>query len=360
MEQKQPKRITYLFGAGASCGNRKLLNDLSPSGIPVVEDFNIDIGLFLDEIKNKSPKMSNEEYIEQFDKLKERFQATYSNFSNMYSFDTYAKSLSEKGQEDELTNLKLLLKAYLIYRQLVSSPDPRYDLLFATLINKGSLPAHVNFLSWNYDTQVETSLSKFTNHPSKFLDFIQLGFKEQNIYKASLLKLNGTISIKNDLTKVESFIPENHKNIDDRKERAMKEIALLHSPNISDFYSPKIYFSWENKDEFNQVLTYSEKIIKNTDILIIIGYSFPTLNRTIDRQLLKSLNAETRIFVQCKDEVSYRAIKEKIFSLLPPDTNEKITLTQTRPGYIGIDEVDRVSFVENNAEFYVPYEFEPA
>ena len=66
MEKNQPKRITYLFGAGASIGNGKLLSDDKPTGIPVVEKFNDDISVFIDLIDDVNIMSSGEEKMRQF------------------------------------------------------------------------------------------------------------------------------------------------------------------------------------------------------------------------------------------------------------------------------------------------------
>jgi len=64
--------------------------------------------------------------------------------------------------------------------------------------------------------------------------------------------------------------------------------------NIYD-YSNKIYFSWESiaNDKFNEMPLHIEnakKAVTRSNIIIIIGYSFPLYNRIVDSFIL---NAET-------------------------------------------------------------------
>lgn len=354
MEQTQPKRITYLFGAGASIGNGKLLNDEKPSGIPVVEKFNEDIDIFLEQISNNDLVDSNDECERHFGNIKTQLKQVYRKFSSMYSFDTYAKSLFEKRQLAELSELKLLLKAYIIYRQTVCSPDPRYDLLFATLINNKSIPSHVNFLSWNYDTQVEISLSKFSTLKSdKFLEFIQLGHGEINSYKSSLLKLNGTVSINKEWTKFECCeqVDDGCFEDDSLIQNAIKNIIRCCNTENMVNNTPQMYFSWEEKDRFNKVINHSKEIVTKTDILIIIGYSFPTLNREADKWLLEHLASYAQIHVQCSGENDFNVIKSKIESLAP---KYKARVDSGTSSLIP----SRVNYVAQNKEFYVPFEFD--
>jgi hypothetical protein len=352
MEQNQPKRITYLFGAGASIGNGKLLSDDKPTGIPIVEKFNDDIKIFLDDLKSRTLMVPDEEEQAQFSKFKDQLNKTFLKFEGMYSFDTYAKSLFEKGEVKELVNLKLLLKAYLVYRQFICEPDPRYDLLFATLINARRLPPYVNFLSWNYDTQVELSLSKFSGlDQGKFLDFVQLGFKPTAYYKSSLLKLNGTVSIKKDFNKFEYCELQDKPKYEDLLSNTISEIAEFYLKDDRSYHNPKMYFSWENKGRFEEVLEYSKEIVNKTDILIVIGYSFPTLNRREDKLILNQLPPSAQIYVQCGGEIDFIEIKSKIESLAPKfaDRVDSGTLFSIP---------SKVIFVPQNKEFYFPFEFE--
>lgn len=56
-----------------------------------------------------------------------------------------------------------------------------------------------------------------------------------------------------------------------------------------------IKYAWENDPK---ILEKCKTILKNTDVLIIIGYSFPAFNRKIDSELLKSLKQDAKIYYQ--------------------------------------------------------------
>ena len=55
-------------------------------------------------------------------------------------------------------------------------------------------------------------------------------------------------------------------------------------------------YSWENNPVFDNIRTNALKATKETDILIIIGYSFPTFNRNIDKSILKNMIRLKKVF----------------------------------------------------------------
>jgi hypothetical protein len=348
MEQKKPTRITYLFGAGASVGNGYLLNTTdmntirikeNPVGIPVVENLNIDIGIFLRNIF-ESNVATNKEFAE----LKKLFYSLYNEFKDIFSYDTYAKSLYEKHGIDHIkyNELKLLLKCYLIYRQNATAGDKRYDLLFATLITNKKIPSNINFLSWNYDTQVEISLSKFTSIEKnmRFFQFVDIDPDTDKTPK--LIKLNGSISEIEDDFKYS--IPSKASQI-----RLENEILGLFK-EFKNGGIPIISFSWEQNDLVKKRRERAKIVLSNTDILIIIGYSFPTLNRKVDKELLEALPTATKFYIQCGSEKDYEEIVSKIGALCPKHKRQKIG-----PEY---NSWYNIEYIPQNKEFYVPFEFE--
>jgi hypothetical protein len=339
--------ITYLFGAGASAGNQILLNGenaipngpkFEPEGIPVVRNFNRDIEIFLEILKSELQTeglIGSPDHKEKIQKIIGEFVLLFGEFKNLFSFDTYAKMLYEKGEVDKLILLKKLLRSYLTYRQNKVLRDKRYDLFFATLINKREISNNINFLSWNYDTQIEDSLAKFSlrNSMPTSTDFIQIPtFPEER--KPHLIKLNGSITYDAILPspdKAFRFVVGRYGDIS-----ALNLVkSLFENPN-----SDSLYFSFENSQFFNHCKTQLLKILNNTDVLVIIGYSFPTLNRKIDFQMLANIPKDKKILVQCRPE-DYTNIKSRINSLL--GLNNQST---------------RIEQIENIDEFYIPFEID--
>lgn len=135
-----------------------------------------------------------------------------------------------------------------------------------------------------------------------------------------------------------------------REITANEKFAKLDWSNDEGDKKPKMYFSWENKERFEEVMTYSEDIISKTDILIIIGYSFPSLNRNTDKRLLELLSSDAKIYIQCGSEKDFLEIQSKIEALSNHKHGER-HLIATLTTY------SNISFIPQNKEFYVPYEF---
>ena len=60
-----------------------------------------------------------------------------------------------------------------------------------------------------------------------------------------------------------------------------------------------INYAWEKNPLAEKIRLAAREIFKNTDILVIIGYSFPPFNKEIDQELFNELrNKKTKIFYQ--------------------------------------------------------------
>ena len=60
-----------------------------------------------------------------------------------------------------------------------------------------------------------------------------------------------------------------------------------------------INYAWEKNPLAEKARLAAREIFKNTDILVIIGYSFPPFNKEIDQELFNELkNKKTKIFYQ--------------------------------------------------------------
>lgn len=354
------KKITYLFGAGASAGNQSLIYDYSTSsnpndtieGIPIVENFNKDIGNFLKVIEthqSASPYNLGGNKNQLAKQFHNEFYPIYQEFKYIFSYDTYAKKLFESKQSEKLNQLKFLLRVYLIYRQSVSQRDKRYDLFFATLIENGKLNPNVNFLSWNYDTQIEFSITSFgktnqneTDALSEFLSNppYQIG---NNDSLPRLIKLNGSVSyyFENDTFKSGYISNLPQKNVQESVLKILDEYENFKSGKIKNI----IEFSWENSEYRLGYNSNLSKILSQTDILIVIGYSFPTLNRKFDKQIFEQLNKPCQIYIQGLPNKVNDVIERASF-LLPKRNN-----INNPPDY----PITKIMTVE---EFYIPFELE--
>ena len=119
------------------------------------------------------------------------------------------------------------------------------------------------------------------------------------------------------------------------------EQRILHQnyykTNSFDEY-PTIMYSWEKNPIFDFVRTNALSETKDTEILIIIGYSFPTFNRTLDKTLLQNMGQLRKVFIQ-SPENSIKGVMQRFKSLY--ELNSSI-------------EVEPVINVD---EFYIPFEY---
>jgi len=335
-------KITYLIGAGASAEN-----------IPTVKDFPKKLIEFRDYIRGNFP-INNDKLGENTQLILNDLNCIIEETSNHASFDTYAKKLYLTNQKNDLIKLKNILDSFLTAIQITNRLDKRYDLFLATILNnsngKLNLPQNISIISWNYDFQLELSLNNFYKKQS----FSELD-NEINLYpnsanlinenEFSIFKLNGTaggILEEDKLTKKNYFDLGTPYNLSDSKfkksvyESIIKNYSIMHkTKQISS-----IIFSWENDNEiFKNLRDGVLKIISDTSILVVIGYSFPTFNRNIDKLILANMQKLFKIIVQVHDKEMNAVISR---------LNEIISKIN-----------GNVQIIPNNVldEFFIPFEF---
>lgn len=286
-------KITYLFGAGASYDT-----------LPIVDEIPKALTEFLKEIQKEEFKLPKDQKF-YYGRIKREVQEDFiksmhwliTESGNHSSVDTFAKKLYTRNDRD-LLKLKACLSIYFIYEQLKVPAHKRYDSLIASLINPGSiremLPPNVNALSWNYDFQFEKALSGFRN--SKRLSECQALLNVRpsdatiNEGSFSLFKLNGTTGFyRNGSSEVADLIDDMTTPVD---------LSLVDT--LMDYYFTSVHvkgdlrsmmcFAWEKNDIAQQVITDAVKTIKDTEVCVVIGYSFPFFNREIDRLIFRSMD----------------------------------------------------------------------
>ena len=336
--------LTYVLGAGASA-----------NALPIVKNMDERIAIFIEHFKKIIHLDTDEE---------NHLKSIYTEISKHYTIDTYAKKLFLKGKhaEKDLFNLYNFMGAYFIYEQLKKEPnestcsylfenswnipdrntnfqtyrniiesvDYRYDSFYAALLKNDKngdvyLPPNINIISWNYDFQLEISFMNFMI--SSGLDEIQ---NKLNIYpnpiddelreESSIIKINGTAGFYADGRKYgDLFDFRNHK-LDRKSMTALRSILF----QTRKKYENSIYFAWNEDDITRKARVYAKKIISNTDILVVIGYSFPYFNREVDRDIFSALEERGRtIYIQTTNDtmesIKNRAIgANSVFSQARP------------------------------------------
>jgi hypothetical protein len=277
-----------------------------------------------------------ETYIEKLDEL-------IIETDNNTSLDAYARTLSlnRNDGEQKLIHLKAILSGYLIFEQLIkpvelklytgnyddSVPpekeqvddelhkqihthvDKRYNKFWGQyLSDEDVLPNNaIRIISWNYDMQFEFSYSMIkglnTFQAQKELQVFPSESTEIDLKRFNILKLNGTAGLyyNNQQKKLDNFF-------DLPNEDLTSPNILLANLNVffdtlknnfhRAFYNPILTFAWEDDIRTKEARGYAASVISESEILVIIGYSFPDFNRKIDRIIFENVSNLKKIYFQ--------------------------------------------------------------
>jgi hypothetical protein len=323
------KNITYLLGAGASANCLPVINELPERIDTFIKFLNHGKGFVLNQLV--TVKAFDEENIKA---LIADLEWLKIEIRSHQTVDTLAKKFYLiKEKDDDLVKLKKLLIVYFLFEQTLNTafirgnqpkelPDKRYDSLIATLINnkRGDLTLSPNFkvITWNYDIQFELAYREYQSkygadglqkalqiiptksyiHSDSILDFS----------KFSIVRLNGVAG----LTSFEPFedynanLPANKAVRNEAKTATIiTMLANKYASSLSEDVEAFNY-AWESGEDYDKLhrrkktlVDEAYKIMRQTDVLVIIGYSFPSFNRSIDKNLINSLNKDfDMIYIQ--------------------------------------------------------------
>ena len=101
-------------------------------------------------------------------------------------------------------------------------------------------------------------------------------------------------------------------------------------------YYNDLTFAWEAGDRQSITIERAKKVVAETEELVIIGYSFPYVNRVIDKDLIGSMLSLKNVFIQDP------YINEKRFNLIKRRIHE-----------FNNNEPD-VEHIDDAQEFYIP------
>jgi hypothetical protein len=312
------KNITYLIGAGAS-----------RHALPLVKDFPARMEQFLRIFENHSYLLSTSEQFEKVGTniskrdLQNQFIDDLKWLKNACvghaSIDTFAKKLFIKKKYKELKKLKIALSAYLVCEQALNKVDGRYDSFFASILNGNAtdLPNHLRVISWNYDYQLEKAYAEYTEYSdisdnqSVLNVTSKLTRRKNNNDRFTVYKVNGTVGFgQNSGIFDYHFHDKAHAELDlPMINQVIRNYAALH--NIPDTYST-LSFAWESEFDNESIVNKCVSGTKDTQILIVIGYSFPFFNKDIDREVINSMTKLEKVYFQSPDADS---IKERFLSI---------------------------------------------
>ena len=313
------KELTYILGAGASY-----------QSIPVVKSFSNRFStflLFLHNFYSESNDFNNGrgriQYLKDYHEIGE---ALYRDFLNHQSFDTYFKKLFHTKQEDQIQLAKKFLHLYFIWEhslQMESKPqlfnetifwkqsqiDRRYDAMIAGLLKpimgKSEVFCRTNFISWNYDLNLISSIKNFFSPIETFGEF----FKEITIQN-NVWKIGDQITIMNGFFYSKHY--DSQKIITDNIYKDIFGKKLIGTDYLTSSFidndSETIRFAWESENSISEL---AKETIKKSDEIVVIGYTFPLYNRLIDHDYFNGilLGGKTIYFQDPQSEKLKESIK---------------------------------------------------
>lgn len=346
-------KITYLLGAGASYYACPILEKQAEMMIRVA---NNEIGRLHLYCRDGSENTRLPNYTSIID-LNQHNENEYKILFYMGYFgekakeygtiDTYARKLFLNNENIEYRLLKMSVsvffdlwenfyhKHFFVFEEnYFNKIDNRYKSLFSVLLDnnngKISLNNDFKFITWNYDLQLEEAFRLFLgdNNSIKDFDFINSNYlkfkKDINSTNNDIFHLNGH----------RGFFREVLQNSE-------KEFSLNYAGNLDDYwkYLTNLYqatftgnakfdnyinYAWEHNlnDAFFQQIS---KILSETDVLVIIGYSFPAFNRKIDQFMLSKLNKNKVKKIIYQDPNAEEQLISNLFEY-PQDFRKKIEI----------------------------------
>lgn len=347
--------VTYLLGAGASA-----------EALPLVRNWKERLNNYVDFLNIIHHNENIWSDIKNLDSLISNYNWLLIEAKRHITLDTYAKKLFLKNEFKKLNLLKSLISGFFIFEQTSLSleavdyldeglwgqgfnelseklksvksniVDPRYDAFMATFLmnreDKLVLPDNINIISWNYDHQLELAYTDYSDgsiaeaqqtlrvypHENLVYDHNKTTWvRDKTGYK--IVKLNGNAN-------AVSYVDERGRDsvqmlTESAYQKFFKSLYELfingfdEKGNLKSRYKWEINFAWESEKNHisEKAVMEAKEIIRKTDTLVIIGYSFPAFNRVIDKTVFGNHQYQ-KIYIQTKKE-SFQGIKEKLESL---------------------------------------------
>lgn len=348
----------YLFGAGASANAIPIMKNLRLRVIQLMD--------WIEKILNNKDfyKEIAKENIELINKIREDFLWLTFESKHFDSFDTLAKKYSLLNNSNgyfSLVRLKKILCVYFFFEQWVKIPknrihdmeynivDLRYDSLIAALLEniKGEIRIKndVKFVTWNYDLQFEKTLIKYShtnNFNSLKKDFFiipnkttlhdrKTSYTFDNV--ASIVKLNGNAFLDENLNTTDSTstlydIKDEYDTFGEAVESLIKTYSKMFPKGEGSHESLKYFnYSWERNDKtkfayetINNTIEEAKRSFSTAHTIIIIGYSFPYVNREIDKEIL-SKSYPSKIIIQ---DLQPDIIFKRLLCVVNTDIRQKL------------------------------------
>jgi hypothetical protein len=272
MAEENRLNFTYWLGAGASA-----------NALPTVSNFQIALLSYFENFNDQERASMGGSLT----KVRDEFIWLGKQIAAHISPDTFAKIAHLKGDNATYNRVKNVLTVFFFLEETrlfnrTSKIDSRYLNLIASCCKSLPVfPENLKILSWNYDSQLELAASmvrqdQFTPtlhrrtlplieyYPSTALNNFHINYQ--------LIHLNGCATIHNS-GNLEVWCLHNSDKADSL------EAALNTLLQITE--NPFIRFAWEQYQPEKLIADH----LRTTDILVIIGYSFPFFNRDTDKRI---------------------------------------------------------------------------
>ena len=365
-------KITYLLGAGASA-----------FAVPTIKYFHLLLEKFRLEVNTKLQKVKLSEIERQ--KVEEKLKLI-DEITAFATVDTWARKLF-LSKDPKYKQVKELISLFLIYSQfgctdsigqIISDQkrmnqagllhlsdlektqlelmfqrplDPRYDLFIGSILKHDKsndilrFPDNINVISWNYDSQFESSLKSFSK--SEIL--------RENKMKFEVNKLNGSANftmVDIDDRSEEAF--HFYNNISKNRNFFPRLISILAEQyEYKSEFENNLKFAWEMQTD---IITSVSNIIANTDILVVIGYTFPSFNQEVERELFRRNSSIQKVYYQIPEN-EYEGLLERLKgTIFKGDEIPTYINGGNRVALGSILPVKLVNIKDMN-QFYIPNEF---
>lgn len=330
-------KITYLLGAGASA-----------NCLPLVSEFSDRLIIYKNYLLRNFPHKNIEDYI------KELLEIIANSSEN--TIDGYARNLHQNQSADikkGFNRLKAIIVGFFLFEQMkkrilnfetdeidnynlppekkrpekttidkiINTIDKRYlSFIGKVLTNENKLHPQINIISWNYDMQFEIAMENI-GIEYKHLDahinifpypttmFFHELTKSGDVH--NILKLNGTAGIFRKKEQIMTVYETQREYFDDIIDIVMN--IYNESKSRYSEYNPLFKFAWEKNQTADYILECAQRMIWETEVLVIVGYSFPDFNRDIDRAIFSNSSNIKKVYLQANNDsnvpLNIRALK---------------------------------------------------
>ena len=335
--------------------------------MPIVNNYSDKICEFLIYLQNheiyEDRKKEIDQICDDFNWLIKRIKTT---------IDSLAKSFYASKEIEHLNKVKKLLAFYFNVEQVRFPIDQRYLRFFNRIwLNKKShlINNRIRFINWNYDFQVEMALAMLAEYSNNFHstdlqrqclpstlplyeDSIQPNYYNNfAVNQFSLCHLNGACychkyddRIVRHVQATMAPLPFNLIfNPFEIKNKSINEILLAQIFNYSDLlnrkgHSTAIEFAWETpvndrppNNIKNKVFDKAIEATKETEFLVVIGYSFPADNLDFDKTIISKMIKLKKIYFQDMDPGK---VQNKFIKIFPELERSQFVLAKAIDDFV--------------------------